>query len=210
MAKSRTEQIAPLSGAAFVVLLIVSWLLINNYEYQPPGGEIKEFLTDNSTRVAVGAYLGVVASILLMWFSGSLREALRVAEGGTGRVSAIAFGGGVAGGAVSIVAYAGLMSAATRAGDDLGISVGGATALWDLTGNLIGVGLPMALAAMIGGAAVVAFRTGVLPTWVAWASAIFAVGSLSPLSYVFIAADVLWILYVSIVLYNRGRAAATA
>jgi hypothetical protein len=44
----------------------------------------------------------------------------------------------------------------------------------------------------------------------AWVSAIFALGSVVALtSWIFIGPDMLWILYVSIVLYNRGRAPAT-
>jgi hypothetical protein len=46
-----------------------------------------------------------LGAILLIWFFGSLRSTLRGAEGGSGRVSAIAFGGG-------LLASAGLLMSA--------------------------------------------------------------------------------------------------
>lgn len=65
--------------------------------------------------------------------------------------------------------------------------------------------LPVALAALIGATAVVTFRARVWPTWLAWVSAILAVGSISPVGYIFIGLDLLWILYVSIWLFAGQR-----
>ena len=74
------------------------------------------------------------------------------------------------------------------------------------TGRLsavVGGALPIVLAGLMGAAAGVSFRTKSWPAWLAWSSAVVAVGSISPLRYIFSAADVLWILVVSVWLFRK-------
>lgn len=92
-----------------------------------------------------------------------------------------------------------------RGGASGGIGLETVTVIYDLCGSTMGAGLAMTLAALIGAAAVVAFRTRIWPTWLAWTSAILAVGSISPIAYIFVGIDLLWILIVSIWLFNRER-----
>jgi hypothetical protein len=40
-------------------------------------------------------YVGALSGVALLWFLGSLRSTLRAGEGGTGRLSSIAFAGGI-------------------------------------------------------------------------------------------------------------------
>lgn len=101
------------------------------------------------------------------------------------------------------MAFSVMQVGGARGGTGAGIGVDAATIIYDVYGAVIGVALPVALAAMVGAAAVVAFRTRVWPTWLAWISAVLAVGSISPVAYTFIAFDLLWILYVSIWLYTK-------
>ena len=96
MADSNWERFAPLTGVVFVVLLVAGVVVINNYDYLPPAGEIESFYEDNSTMISVGAFLALLSVFFFLWFLGSVRSTLRIAEGGTGRLSAVAFGGGVA------------------------------------------------------------------------------------------------------------------
>lgn len=201
MGGSKLERMAPLTGVVFVVLLIVGILVINNYDYLPSSSEITSFYEDNATSVSVGAFIALLSVFFFLWFVGSVRSTLRVAEGGTGRLSAVAFGGGVAVGAGMIVAYAATFAAAQRAGAAGGITEGGATALFDFSGSLMGTTVPVAFAVLIGAAAVVSFRTGVFAPWLAWASAIVALGLLTPVNYIFAGIALLWVLVVSIVLY---------
>ena len=205
MARTRTERIAPLSGAAFFVLVVGAGLLVNNYTDLAPGEELQAFFTEGATRIRVAGYLGVLSAVFLIWFAGSVRHSLRPAEGGTGRLSAVAFGGGAIGGGLVAVAFSILAAEAARSGRYGGIGLDAATLTYDLYGSVLGVALPLTLAALIGAAAVVAFRTRTWPTWLAWTSAIVAVGSISPVSYIFIGFDVLWILIVSIWLFTKER-----
>jgi hypothetical protein len=207
MAKSRTEQIAPLSGVAFFVLFLGAALLVNNYSYLPSGGELQSFFTDAAFRIQIAGYIGSVSGVLLIWFAGSVRSSLRPAEGGTGRLSAVAFGGGAVGGGLVAIAFSVLQVGGARGGNVAGIGVETATIIYDVYGAVVGVALPVALAALIGAAAVVAFRTRTWPSWLAWISAILAVGSISPVAYIFIGIDLLWTLYVGIWLFITERKA---
>lgn len=201
----RTARLAPLTGAASVLLLLGSAIAVGYYEYLPAPGEIGRHLTDNSTAVTIGAYLGLLGAILFLWFAGSLRAALRAAERGDGRVSAIAFGGGVAAAALMAVTYSTVLAAAARAGSTGGIADLEAGTLYDFSSTLQGIGTAYAVAVLIGGYAVVAFRTAMTPRWVAWISAVLAVGSLTPLSYAFLGPDLVWAGAVSIALFAAGR-----
>ncbi len=203
MAGSRTEQLGPLTGVGFVGLVLAAAVLVDNYDYLPPAAELQAFFTDNATRLQIAGYLGVVSAALLAWFAGSIRTDLRPAEGGLGRLSAVAFGGGVASAALVAIAFS-VMAVGAGRGAAGGIGPDAAVVMFDFYGSILGLALPVTLAVLIGAAAVVAFRTKVWPGWLAWASAVLAIGSLSPISYIFIGVDLLWIAVVSVLLYTRG------
>jgi hypothetical protein len=190
--------------------MVGAGLLVNNYTDLAPSEELQAFFTEGATRIRVAGYLGVLSAVFLIWFAGSVRHSLRRAEGDTGRLSAVAFGGGAVGGGLVAVAFSILAAEAGRTGRYGEIGPDAATLTYDLYGTILGVALPLTLAALIGAAAVVAFRTKAWPTWLAWTSAIVAIGSISPISYVFITLDVLWILTVSIWLYAKEPTQAAA
>lgn len=205
MNKSRLEQLAPLSGLASVVLVIFGAVVISNYDYLPPAEEVADFLNGNPTRVITGAYIAFISAFFLIWFAGSVRSALIAHEGGTGRLSMIAFGGGVAAAVALGISFTAVLSAGLRAGAPGGISPIGAVTMFDLWGQLMGQMFASGLAVLIGATAVVSIRTAVFPTWFGWVSALVAFGLLSPGAYLVLALGVVWLLVVSIWLYIRGR-----
>ncbi len=210
MNNSRLERLAPLTGAVSVVLMIVGTVLIGAYDYLPPADDIVDFLNANYTRASIGGYLGTISAFFLIWFAGSVHSALRERESGAGRLSMVAFGGGVAGGISLAATFAVMTAAAQRAGVGGGISPEEAVTLSDLWGALGGLVVPVTLAAFIGATAIVSLRAGVFPTWFGWASGLIALGLLSPLGYLFAALSPLWVLVVSIWLYARGASTALA
>ncbi|MCZ6461605.1 MAG: hypothetical protein O6705_05145, partial [Actinobacteria bacterium] len=155
MADSNWERFAPLTGVVFVVLLVAGVVVINNYDYLPPAAEIESFYVDSSTAISVGAFLALLSVFFFLWFLGSVRSTLRVAEGGTGRLSAVAFGGGVAAAAAMIVGYSATLAAAQRAGTTGGIGADAATSLHDLASVLVGNTAPIAFAVLVAAAALV-------------------------------------------------------
>jgi hypothetical protein len=208
MRDSKWALAAPLTGVVFVVLFAAGTVVINEYEFQPPAEEVKAIFEDGSSRIGWGSLIGVWSAAFLLWFAGSVRSSLRRVEGGTGRLSAVAFGGGIAAAGLLTVAYSALGAGASRGGDVDGIAAETATAFLDLSQWMFG-GVAMGFAVLIGATAVVSFRTGFLARWLVWSSAVIAVGLLTPYSFLVLGLVVPWVLIISILLYQRGRAEAT-
>ena len=109
---------ASLTGVASVAAFVASALAVGFYEYLPAAVEIESFLESNSSRVAVGGYLGLYGSLLLLvWVSLGLRTSMGGAEGGDRRITVVAYAGGVTAVMIAMVAYAALIAAAARAGE---------------------------------------------------------------------------------------------
>ena len=200
-------RLAPLSGVVYAVLALAGILLIANFDFLPPAEEIKAFYEDNSDRIELGIFLSMPSMFFFFSFVGILRDRLRTAEGGTGQLSAIAFGGGIVAGALMLASYSVTGAAAARGGHDAGIDADVAAGLYDVPAFLFG-SASVGFAVLIGAAAMVSFRTRVLPSWLAWVSVPLVVGLLSPVSYIFSGIAFLWIIVVSIVLCLQGRSAA--
>ncbi|MFL5821664.1 MAG: hypothetical protein ACJ76S_13365 [Solirubrobacteraceae bacterium] len=86
------------TGIAFAVVAFVALVLPGI----PPAAnassnQIRRFFVAGREQVLVGDLLLGVSLVLFIWFLGAARSYLRSGEGGEGRLSAAAFGGGVAG-----------------------------------------------------------------------------------------------------------------
>ena len=74
------EWLVPLTGAGFILVGIVSFIVGGEPKSaDEPVREIVEFYVDNKDSVEVGAIIGVVASVLLVFFGAYLRGVLRAA-----------------------------------------------------------------------------------------------------------------------------------
>ncbi len=204
MNESRLERLAPLTGVVSVALFIIGSVVISNYEYLPPAQKVADYLNDNPTRVSTGAYLSSISAFFMIWFAGSVHSALREREGGTGRLSMVAFGGGVVAAAAMGTSFTAILSAGLRAGAPGGITPIGAVTMFDFWGQVMGQMFAISLAVLIGATAVVSIRTAVFPAWFGWASALVAIGLLTPFAYFVLAFAMVWLLVVSIWLYFRG------
>ena len=204
MNESRFERITHLTGAVAVGLILIGVLVFNYYEFLPPGEKIAEFLNENASQVSLGGYIGSLAAFFLIWFAGSVRSSLLKREGGTGYLSTIAFGGGVAASIAMGISFIGIFAAGLRAGAPGGISPIGAVAMYDFWGQLTGQLFSIFTAVFIGSTAAVSLRTGLFPTWFGWLSILVAVGLLTPYAYAVLAFAVVWLLVVSIWLFLNG------
>jgi hypothetical protein len=203
---SRWERLAPLSGIGFVVFLIVSTILFNFYEYLPDPATIQAHLADNDSTIQIAAWLGLVGAFLLAWFAGSIRSAIRGAEGGDGRLSAVAFGGGIVAAAMMAAAYSVMGMSAIRAGADSGITGDLAAFSYDLYGILLSSAAAVGFAVLIGAFTVVTVRKGVLAPWTGWVGGIITIGLLTPFAYLALVVVLLWVIVVSVWAY-RGQSA---
>jgi hypothetical protein len=204
MNESRLEKLSPLSGVAAVVIMLVGVVLFNNYEFLPPAKKVADFLNSNASSVYAGGYIASLSSFFFIWFAGSLRSTLIDHEGGNGRFSNIAFGGGLAASVVLGISFVGILTSALRAGIGDGITPIGAITMFDFYGQLTGQLFALFIAVFITATSVVSLRTGLFPAWFGWASLVVAFGLLTPIAYAVLGFAILWLLVVSIWLYIRG------
>jgi hypothetical protein len=205
---SGLEKLAPLTGVIAVVLLGAGAALFGVYDYLPPAERLQETLSDNAGTVTIGGYLGSISAFFLIWFAGSVFSALREREGGARRLSAVAFGGGVASGIALAIGFSAIIASGARAGAEGGITPVEAVTMYDLYSQVLGQGFAVTMAVFIGATAVVSLRTAMFPAWFGWASALIAVGLLTPIAYIVLAAVLVWLIVVSIWLYRRGASTA--
>jgi len=155
------ERIGAATGAFSVLLFIVGFgILPTPPDVDASAAEIHAYYADEQEGIQVSMVLLTGALFFFIWFLGSLRSALRAAEGGTGRVSSVAFAGGlVSAGAlftlITLIAGAAFRpdestAEVTSAINDLAV-VSGAPALAGLT-------------ALFAASAKVALRHGALPS----------------------------------------------
>jgi hypothetical protein len=203
MNESRLERLSPLSGAAAVLIMVVGILLFNFYEFLPSAEKIADFLNSNAARVYTGGYIASVSTFFLIWFAGSVRSSLIRHEGGTGSLSNISFGGGIAAAVVLGISFVGIFATGLRAGALDGLTPVGAVTMYDFWTQLSGQLFGIFMAVFISAASVVSLRTGLFPAWFGWASLIIAFGLLTPFAYAVLGFAILWLLVVSIWLYIK-------
>jgi len=201
---SRWERLAPLSGVGFVLFMLAGMFTFNFYEYLPDPATIQAHLADNSTTVQIAAAFGMVAAFLIAWFAGSARSAIRGAEGGNGRLSAVAFGGGMVAAAMLASGFAAMGASAAQAGSASGISGDLAAFSYNLYGTLYSAGAGVGFALLIGAFSVVAVRARMFGAWFGWVGGIITVASLNPEAWIALPAIWIWVIAMSIWMYRRG------
>jgi hypothetical protein len=182
----RWEQLAAATGIMFVLLQLASLPVMGSVPaLDDPTSEIRDYLVDDGGNVLLAATLLALAAFFFLWFLGSVRALLRVAEGGEGRLSAVAFGGGV----VTItLAVAAILPTVALAWDDTAARAdeGLLHAVWNLnTLALVPIGTTSGVFTLA--VAVVILRTRVLPVWLAWIGVVATV--LGVISVFYLVAD---------------------
>jgi hypothetical protein len=201
MRRGGLERFAPLTGVLFVALFIPAFILGG----EPPDadeklGEVVDFWTSNDDELIIGALFGALATFFLLWFVGTLRSALRAAEGGSGRVSAISFAGGVVLVAGAALAVSIQFAAADTAGD---VEPAVTQTLSVMNSDVFftfGVGMAVLLIA----AGIVIVRTAVFPRWLGWGAIVAGILSMTPAWFVAFGLWLIWTVIVAILLFRRG------
>lgn len=203
------EWLAPLTGVAFVILVIVGFMVAG----EPPtvgeddsAREIIDFYKDNKDSVMVGSGIAVVASSLFVFFGGYLRKVLRAAEGEDGTLPVIAFAGTVVfavGVAIdSMISFA----LADTAGDISPEAVESLSALWN--NDFLPFALGLQLLFLATGLSVVR-HGGALPKWLGWFAILLGVVAVTPVGFAAFVGGGLWVLIASVLLSLRARKART-
>lgn len=207
----RWERLAPLSGIVAVVLFVVGFLVFevvgDTPEDDATATQYLTFFRDEEGSIWIGTWIFFIGLVFFLWFLGSVRAALYRAEAGVGRVTSIAYAGGVGAALLLMAALGTQVSGAIAAGENENLSPQTAETLW-WAGDGFFVGATFFLGAFLAACAVLALRTRVFPRWFGFVTAILALASLVPfVSWaVLIFAMPLWIIFVAIRLYVRHAA----
>lgn len=208
MDSTRWARFAPLAGVLAVVLFVIGAFVGESGGGRPddghPAGLLAWFRDDTGTIFA-GNFLFVLGALLLMWFFGALRSALRTAEGGSERLSAVAFGTGLIASAALIMSAAPTIQGAISH-DDLVPESAQTLAL--LSDAFFGVA-EFVLVPMFVAVGLLSLQKRVLPVWLGCLSLVIAlvllIVPIGWLAVIFLFP--LWTLVVSWLLFARQRSA---
>jgi hypothetical protein len=194
------DRYAPLTGILAVIGWIIGILMLDAVESEETGAAILAAYQNDEGRILGGTVIWLIATALFIWFLGSLRSRLLAAEGADGRLTTIAFAGGVAT-AICLALMPGADAAGALANEDIDESA--ALALGSISDGFF-IAAEYLLPLLLIASAIVALRYGALPRWLAWIQVIVAIAALIP--WIGWAALIfgfpVWVLIVSYVLWS--------
>jgi hypothetical protein len=203
MTRSR-EWLVPLTGVGFILLGIVSFIVGGEPKSADhPVREIVNYYVDNKDSIQVAAFIGVAATLLLVFFGAYLRRVLRAAAPEGEILSLVSFLGLVVV-AVGFAIDTTILIALSEAADDINpVAVQSLQALWDNDFVPLVLGVLMFLWAT----GLAAIRTGALPKWLGWVMIVLGVVGLTPIGFAAAIGAAILVLVLSILLSVRARSA---
>lgn len=199
----RLERFAPLTGVAFLVLIAGLFFTPETPSSDDPAAEMVSFWADHSTLQMWIAAIAALAAVTLVWFGGSLRRAILRAEGGDGRLAALAFAGTVVA-AVGILLFSGFGFTAAQTVNKVPAEV---TQTITVLGNEFFFPLAAGILLLFLASALAILRHRVLPQWLGWVTLALAVLLLTPIGWLAFPGVALWAGLVGILLFIRGDTA---
>jgi hypothetical protein len=197
-----TQWLVPLTGVGFVLVGIVSFIVGGEPKSaDDPVKEIVSFYVDNKSSVQAGAIIGVLATVLLVFFGAYLRGFLRSAAGEGEILSLVAFVGLAIVG-VGFAIDSTILIALSEAADDIDPSaVQALQALWD--NDFVPIALGTQLFLWATGISVI--RSGALPKWLGWVMLLLGVIGFTPLGFVAAIGSAILVLVLSVWPSLRAR-----
>jgi len=188
------------------VLVLVAFFAIGG---STPDGDasarkVVSFYNDNETKEIIAAVVLSLGAVVLLAFASVLRDRLREALPGRSALPGLAFAAGV-------VAAAGFMTAATihfaLADYATDIRPAAAQAINAIDSDFF---LPFALGtvSLVLAGSLAAIRTGFLPKWLGGVGGVLFVISFTPAGFIGFGLAGIWIIVVSILLYQRSQPVA--
>lgn len=208
----RVERVSALAGVLATLLWVGGVALIGGGHAGLPGGvpeegadEVLAHFQGAGDAVVSGGWLFMLGSLAFLWFVGMLRSRLLRAEGGTGTFASIAFAGGIATAVFALGIPTGGVVAALGV-DHLGASEVAALNALEAT---FFIGAELSAIVLLAAAAVVAFRTAVLPRWWAGLSILLAGWlAIGPIGWIGVLAGIpVWTVVTSVMLARVDRPA---
>jgi hypothetical protein len=207
-ARSKSEGVAPLAGAAAVILFLVGVFIHDVVGDTPdgnaPAAEFARYYQEEDGSIWFASIFIFIALALFLWFVGELRAALHQLESGVGRLAATAQAGGVATAVLIFAGFGTQVSAAILVSDrDVPIDPEVAVGFWWVGDGII-VGAFYAAAVLVAASALVFLRSRALvPRWFAWVSLALAILLLLPwINWFGFLGFAIWTLITSVLLWR--------
>ena len=217
-ANARKLQLLGAASGIIAVLLMIVLVVAgvpafeNVFNFQGSAQQFGASITKYRRTLGLVNFIIGVNGVLIIWFTGTLRTILKRAEGEPGLLSTAAYSAGTLW-AFMWILYAALVSSAIEL-PGFYQDPAGAKTIFPLAFHMIFSPIALLLpAVLLGATALITLRTRVLPRWLGWVSAVFALLNVmaSGLGSIFGAPAVimalllpLWIAATSIVLIRKS------
>jgi hypothetical protein len=199
---SQKRNLAPLSGALFVVLVLIAFIPLggNTPEGDDSAQKVVSFYSDHETREIIASIVLALAAVSLLFFSATLKQRLEALERDRGILPTVAFGAGIVASGGFLAAASLHFALADYAGD---IQPSAAQALNAIDSDFF-LPFAMGIAALVLATSLWLVRTKLLlPTWLGWVGVVLFVVSFTPVGFLAFGLAGIWIVVVSILLYLR-------
>jgi hypothetical protein len=173
MSNDRYARYGAASGIIAIVLILIGYSVATQDipDVSASADDWASYYSANQNQIQTGLTLVGVGLFFYIWFLGSVRSALALAEGGNGRLASVAYGGGLISAAFFVVAVSATAAAAFRP-DEIDPTI--TRALSDL-GIVVGAPAAAGFTALFAATAIVGYRYNAVPAPVAGFSALAAV-----------------------------------
>jgi hypothetical protein len=207
----KLPRFAPLSGVAFVVLLIVGFIPVggNTPNTDDSASKIISFYKDNQSKEIAAVIIVALAALFLALFAVAIRDYLRDTGGGEFWPTVALVGGAVA---VAGLFVAGSTHFALIDGANLShhrtLSPEAMVAVNAIDNdNFIQFTVPLGIM-LLGAAGAVLKGGAALPKWMAWVAVVLLVVYFTPVGFLAFGLTGIWIIIASILMYRRSAGAA--
>ena len=212
MTQMRLEQVGAVGGILFIVLQLVGQLLIQAGGSEPSfdasAQEIVEFFEARKTFLFnTGSYVSTISIIPLLAFLGSLRGALRRAEGEAGWLTLVASGAGLL--FLALGAAGGFWHIAVFRIEGIDPQI--ARLLFDL-GNFNFATMWVMLGALVFAVGLASILYGAFPRWLGWMGLVVGLGLVlarivwtSTVAFTPYVLFWVWLVAISVVMFRRAR-----
>ena len=210
--KQLLDRWAPLTGLVSVACSLVGVMLVlNQPQDKDSNAKIVGYFANHSHRVhgLIGFFVFIAGLLFLLAFLGAVRERLLAAEGQPGRLSALAFGAGIASLPLWAVSMLLANAASFAANESSAFRVDPDTfRIFADTAYFAWVAAVVVSSVVVWATSAVALRTSVLPRWYAQVGILAGVVQLFGFFFFPFFVWWLWIIVTSILLISRPSHAA--